>query len=171
MPGDTSTASASRARPSMVQCSRWSVGINSTLRNFPSSSISHFKVIKLLLADLALQLLQPAFELPARFGWGWCRFFGFVTTIARTPERGGNRCRVPLARTCFHVVGGRDRGFLRLGQKIVQPPSVYVAGLKIAGGENPSKKSQVRLDSSRVKLSERPPQPRDSFFAVLSGRD
>src|ERR1700691_2312031 len=119
----------------MVQRARSPLCITSTLRNFPSSSISHFIVVSrihLLPLNLAVQLLQPSLQLPAQHrGGGRRRSSGGIRTTRHVPEEGGDGCRVSLARNSFHVGGGRDCAIWRFGKKIVQPARVYFARLKI----------------------------------------
>src|SRR5271155_942239 len=175
MPEETSTASASSARPSIVQRARSPVWISSTLRSFPSSSISHFKVVSrihLLPLNLAVQLAQPSFKLPARFGGGWRRRFSRgIRTTRHVPERGGDGCRVSFAGSSLGIVRNGEFAALRFGKEIVEPTRVYIGRLKIACRQNPPKKSRVRFDTARVKLFERLLQAGDSFRAIRTPRN
>src|SRR5271156_830601 len=112
MPEETSTASASSARPSIVQRARSPVWISSTLRSFPSSSISDFKVVSrihLLPLKLAVQLGQSSFKLPARFGGGRRRIVSRgIRTTRRVPEEGSDGCRVLFARSSLGIFKNRE---------------------------------------------------------------
>src|SRR5271156_5623682 len=174
MPEETSTASASSARPSIVQRARSPVWIISTLRSFPSSSISDFKVVSdhLLPLNLTVQLVQSSFKLPARFGRGWRRRFSpGIRTTRHVPECCGDGCRVSFAGSSLGIVRNGEFAALRFGKEIVEPTRVYIGRLKIACRQNPPKKSRVRFDTARVKLFERLLQAGDSFRAIRTPRN
>src|SRR6202034_2702399 len=182
MPGETSTVSASIARPSMVQRARPPVWIISMLRDFPSSSISIFKVFAQIAVPLgtawssygfrflrlrfASLLFAACFQFPARLGWGDDRFrVRRILPMRHIPERGGNCCRIFFERASPGSCDDRPK---RLGEKIVEPTSVYFAGLEIGGRENPLKKLCVCFYSVGIKLRERSSKPHDGFRAIFS---